>query len=228
MATRIDQIAGGVYRIAQWGPESRISFNQFLIADEHPTVIHTGRYGDYEGVHSAISQVLDPSTLEYVILLHFEADECGGRERFLEAAPRSTLAGSWMSVEVNLRQWGYRGELRGFKHGETLDLGVHRLRFLETPHVHHRDSLMLFEEETRGMFPADLFMQGGEQPPVVEEDLGSEMCEMYRSLGIFAHEKPVHGGTLTKAALPAYVKALREEPFAFDGRLIGRQLPRDV
>lgn len=47
MATRIDQIVGGVYRIAQWGPESRISFNQFLIADEHPTLIHAGRYGDY-------------------------------------------------------------------------------------------------------------------------------------------------------------------------------------
>jgi flavorubredoxin len=31
--------------------------------------------------------VLDPGELEYVILLHFEADENGGMDRFLEGAP---------------------------------------------------------------------------------------------------------------------------------------------
>lgn len=242
MTTRIDEIVGGIYRISNWSGESTITFNQFLIDDERPTLVHTGRYGDYEAVRSAIAQVLDPARLQYVILLHFEADECGGMERFLDAAPAAVLAGSWLSVEINLRQWGYRGELKGFKNGETLDLGAHRLRFLETPHVHHWDSLMLFDETTKSLFPADLFMQGGDQPPVVSEDLGSEMCAMYRSLGIFAHEEPVrgvvdaierlepewvhamHGGTLTREALPPYVRALRDEDFAFDGRLLGRRL----
>jgi len=245
MGWRIDRLVGDIHRISLWGPESRITFNQFLIADEQPTLIHTGRYGDYDDVRSAISQVLDPSTLKYVVLLHFEADECGGMERFLEAAPDSILLGSWLSVEVNLRRWGYRGRLQGFKDGEVLDLGEHRLRFLETPHVHHWDSMMLFEETTRSLFPADLFMQAGDQPPIVTDNLGSEMCALYRSLGIFAHEDPVrkvvdriedlkaewvhsmHGGTLGRDVLPHYLKALREEPFAFDGRLIGRRLPRD-
>jgi flavorubredoxin len=246
MTTRIDEIIDGIYRISQWNGESSITFNQFLIADERPTLVHTGRYGDYEGVRTAISEVLDPETLQFVVLLHFEADECGGMDRFLEAAPESVLAGSWLSVEINLRRWGYRGKLQGFKSGEILDLGKHKVRFLETPHVHHWDSLMLFDQTTSSLFPADLFMQGGDQPPVVREDLGSEMCAMYRSLGIFAHEEPVrrvvdtieglqpewvhamHGGSLTREALPDYIRALREEEFAFDGRLLGRRLDRNL
>ena len=120
---------------------------------------------------------------------------------------------------------------------------AHQLRFLETPHVHHWDSLMAFEETTRSVFPADLFMQPDDQPPVVHEDLGEAMCDWYRAAGIFAAEAPVrrvvdrlaplapawvhpmHGGSVPAAALPQYITALREEPFAFDGRLFGRELP---
>ena len=64
--------------------------------------------------------------------------------------------------------------------GTVIELGKHRLRFLETPHVHHWDSMMVFEETTGSLFPADLFIQPGEQPPVVRENLGKEMCELYR------------------------------------------------
>jgi hypothetical protein len=35
----------------------------------------------------------------------------------------------------------------------------------------------------------------------------------------------MHGGTLTREAMPAFVKALREQPFAFEGKLLGRELP---
>jgi hypothetical protein len=34
----------------------------------------------------------------------------------------------------------------------------------------------------------------------------------------------MHGGSLTREALPHYVRALRERDFAFRGRLLGREL----
>jgi hypothetical protein len=103
--------------------------------------------------------------------------------------------------------------------------------------------MMVVEESTNSLFPSDLFIQPGDQPPVVHEDLGTEMCGFYREVGIFAHEHPVrrvvdrierlgpdwvhamHGGTLTGEVLPRYASALREQPFAFGGKLIGRELP---
>ncbi|HEX5195091.1 MAG TPA: hypothetical protein VFW09_20035 [Solirubrobacteraceae bacterium] len=132
--------------------------------------------------------------------------------------------------------------MQGFREGEVLDLGNHKLRFLETPHVHHWDSMMVFEETTRSLFPADLYIQPGPQPPVVDDNLAAEMCGVYRQSGIFAHEEPVrrvvdridaldpswvhamHGGTLTGAALPRYAEALRNQAFAYDGAVLGRRI----
>jgi flavorubredoxin len=244
---RIDEIVGGIYRISTTVGLDGLGFqfNQFLIDDERPVLIHTGMYGFYESIHGAISKVLDPSRLEYVILLHFESDECGGMDRFLEAAPNSALACSAASVQLNLSGWNYRGRVEGHQDGEVIDLGEHSLRFLETPHVHHWDSMMLIEEKTNSLFPSDLFIQPGDQPPVVTEKLGSEMCGFYREMGIFAHEQPVrdvverivrldpdwihgmHGGSLARATIPEFVRALREEPFAYKGKVLGRELPVD-
>ena len=82
-----------------------------------------------------------------------------------------------------------------------------------------------------------------EQPPVVQEDLGTGMCGWYRSAGLFGGAEPVlrvvdrvervapgwvhpmHGGSLRGETLPRYIAALRSQPFTFDGRLFGRQLP---
>jgi hypothetical protein len=102
--------------------------------------------------------------------------------------------------------------------------------------------MMVFEESTASLFPADLFLQPGDQPPVVTENLGDAMCEVYRGGGIFAHEEPVrdvvnrieeldpawtfamHGGTIPREALPPYVRALREQEFGYQCLLLGREV----
>ena len=79
---------------------------------------------------------------------------------------------------------------------------------------------MLFDETTKSVFPSDLFIQPGDQPPAVRDDLGREMCRYYQEIGIFAHEEPVrdvvdrssasdpkwihgmHGGSLARETIP--------------------------
>ncbi len=241
---QVTEIVDGVYRISS-GPDADfpISFNQFLIAGDRPTLIHTGYFESYNAVRAAVAQVVDPKLLAYVVLGHFEADECGGMDRFLDEAPGSVLVASDLGAAVNLSHWGYRGAVKGMRDGDTLDLGRHRLRFLETPHVHHWDSMMVFEETTRSLFPADLFIQPGHQPAVVTENLSREMLGLYRGAGIFAHEEPVrqvvarveelapawvhpmHGGSFTRELAPRFYEALRDESFAYTGMVLGRQLP---
>ena len=43
-------------------------------------LVHTGVHQAYDGIRKAIAEVLDPASLAYVVLLHFEGDECGGME----------------------------------------------------------------------------------------------------------------------------------------------------
>jgi len=242
--TRIDEIVDGIYRISANPKDSPVGFNQFLIDDEQPALIHTGMAPMYEGVYNAIRQVLDPARLAYILLLHFEGDECGGMERFMAQAAKAHLVGCELSAALNLNSFDFacQGRVLGKRDGDVIELGRHKLRFLETPHVHHWDSMMVWEEKTRSLFPADLFIQPGEQPPVIRENLSSAMCELYRHAGIFAHEDPVrrvvdrvermqpewvhamHGGTLTREVFPRFAQALREQPFAFQGELLGRKL----
>ncbi|MBW3623411.1 MAG: MBL fold metallo-hydrolase [Armatimonadetes bacterium] len=239
---QVDCVAEGIYRISvqAWG--FPITLNQFLIEDEHPALIHTGTFPIYEEVRNAVAEVLDPARLAYVVVPHFESDECGGMGRFIEDAPQSTLVCSEAGAALNLSGWDYSGPVRGVREGETLELGAHTLRFIETPHVHHWDSMMVVEETTKSLFPADLFIQPGDQPPVVREDLSREMCALYREAGIFGAKEPVlqvvdqlekenlewihpmHGGSLPGEVHAKYIRALRKEPFAYEGKIFGRQL----
>src|SRR5258707_1499950 len=102
---QINQVAEGIYRISSFSPTVGISFNQFLIDDEHPTLIHTGTYPLYEGGRQAVSEILDPKRLAYIVVSHFEADECGGVGRvFAEGSP--VVAGcSTATAIVNIMQW---------------------------------------------------------------------------------------------------------------------------
>ena len=242
MGSRVDSLTDGIYRISMFSPEIGISFNQFLIVDEQPALIHTGTHPMYDDVRRAIAQVMDPAKLAYVIVPHFEADECGGMGRFVQGSPRSTLLCSEMGHMLNFSAWDFAGPHKGMRDGDRVQLGRHTLRFLETPHVHHWDSMMVVEETTGALFPADLFIQPGEQPVVTSENLGKEMCALYRGAGIFAAAKPVldvvervekmglnwihpmHGASLPAAAHRFYMDALRREPFIYEGVLLGRRL----
>ena len=127
---RVEQIVGGIYRISDFWPEYGITTNQFVIDAEQPALIHTGTFPAYEQVRRAVAQVLDPKRLRYVIVPHFEADECGGMGRFVAEAPEAVLLCSATGMGINLSGWDYCGPVRGVCDGDTIDLGEHWLRFL--------------------------------------------------------------------------------------------------
>jgi flavorubredoxin len=132
---RGDEVCEGIYRISTTVTlgKGAFQFNQFLIDDERPALIHTGMFPMYGDVRKAVAEVLDPASFAYVVCPHFEADECGGMGRFVEGAPEAVLACSDAGALLNLTQWDYTGPVQGFKDGESVDLGEHRLRFIETP-----------------------------------------------------------------------------------------------
>lgn len=242
MKMQIDEVAPKIFRISHFGADYGISFNQFVIVDDRPALIHTGTVPMYEQVRASVAQIIDPAKLSYVVIPHFEADECGGMTRFIQGAPKAELLCSEIGAAINLSGWEYCGPFRGMRDGSIVELGTHKLRFIETPHVHHWDSMMVMEETTGSLFPADLFIQPGEQPAFITQDLGKEMCALYRGAGIFGGEKPVlqcvdrierfnpklihpmHGGSMSSETLKRFIGALRTQPFTYDGILLGRTL----
>ncbi len=237
----ISEVKDGIYRISGFVKEFGITFNQFLIDDEKPTLIHTGPIGMYQRVEEKVKEVIPLEKLSYVAFLHFESDEWGGME-FLKA-PGVKLLCSDLSSKLNLVGWNnVPVDHMSFWDNETLKIGRRTLRFIMTPHVHHWDSMMVFEDSTRSLFPSDLFIQPGENRPVASEDLSESMIELYRAAGIFASETPVrqttrrlvdmapemvfpmHGSCIEKGMFSKYVDALMKNEFAYSGVLLGQKL----
>jgi flavorubredoxin len=62
---------------------------------------------------------------------------------------------------------------------DILKTGKMQFKFIMTPHVHHWDSMMIFEENTKSLFTSDLFIQLGNNKPVISEDISESMINLY-------------------------------------------------
>ena len=148
--TRVDEVAEGIHRIST--PVSIISggfsFNQYLVVDDQPLLFHTGPRRLFSLVSEAVAAIMPLERLRYVGLSHFEADECGALNEFLAAARDAEPICSQVAAMVSVDDMATR-KGRPLADGETLELGRHRLRWIDTPHVPHGwDCGYLFDETT--------------------------------------------------------------------------------
>src|SRR6056297_3654836 len=106
--TTITEIAADVFRISTFVPEAGIQFNQFLVRDEEPLLYHTGMQSIFPAVHEAVGKVIDPASLRWIGFSHFEPDECGSLNRWLEAAPAAAAVSSHVGAMVFLGDYAAR------------------------------------------------------------------------------------------------------------------------
>jgi flavorubredoxin len=111
-----------------------------------------------------------------------------------------------------------------------------------TRHVHHWHSVMIFEENTRSLFTSDLFIQPGQNKPVILEDLSKKLVELSRVRGIVANEEPrrkggqklvklnpklmcpMHASAFNSSVFPRYIDAIMNESYAYSNRLLGKEI----
>jgi len=169
MAT-VTEIAPDVYRISIYAEPFDLQFNHFLVKDDEPLLYHAGMRGMFPELHEAVATLINPSDLRWISWSHFEVDECGSLNNWLEVAPSAQAACSVVGALVNLNDFADRPP-RGLEKGEILTTGKYRFRFQPTPHLPHGwDAGMLFEETNRILFCSDLFHQVGNVDPLIESD----------------------------------------------------------
>jgi len=170
--TTIQEIEQGIYRISVPVPEMDFAYNQFLVVDEEPLLFHTGLRGQFPLVSEAIRRVMPLERLRYVAFSHFESDECGALNLFLDAAPQAVAVASRVAVLTSLADFAVRTP-RGLADGEQLALGQRTVQWIDTPHLPHGwETGYLFESSTRTLFCGDLFTHGGAKASaLIESDL---------------------------------------------------------
>lgn len=171
MQTTVTEIARDVFRISTFHDGFGIQFNQFLVRDDEPFLMHTGMRRMFDVTREAIARVIDPSSLRWIGYSHFEPDECGALNELLALAPRAQAVSTFVGRTVMLDDYAAR-PARALADGEVLATGRHRLRFLATPHVPHGwDAGLFFDEGERTLFCSDLFFQPGDPPPMAHAEL---------------------------------------------------------
>ncbi len=86
---QVDEIAPDVFRISLYAPNFELTFNHFLVRDDEPLLFHAGLRGMFPQIRDAVGRLIDPATIRYVGFSHFESDECGALNQWLDLAPRS-------------------------------------------------------------------------------------------------------------------------------------------
>ncbi|MEY2444331.1 MAG: hypothetical protein QOE00_911 [Ilumatobacteraceae bacterium] len=171
METRVTEVADGVHQLTTHIPEIDFGLNQYLIAAEEPMIFHTGLRGLFPLVSAGISGVVPLETLRWVSFGHVEADECGAMNQFLAAAPGATVTQGMTGCMVSIGDLADRPP-RPMSSGDVLDIGGHRMRWIDTPHVPHGwEAGVMFDETTGTLFCGDLFTRWGEYPASTADDV---------------------------------------------------------
>ena len=192
--TRVDEIAEGIYRIST--PVSEIpggfSFNQYLVIDDQPLLFHTGPKRMQSLVQEAISSVIDVKDLRFIGFSHFESDECGSLNEFLNFAPNAVPLCGQINAMINGDC--FDKPARVLVDGETLSLGSHIVRWFDTPHLPHAwECGYLMEEKTSTLLCGDLFTQGGaDLTPLTSADIIESSEAFRKQMDYYSHTKNVH------------------------------------
>lgn len=168
---KINEIAPDVFRISIYVPNIDMQFNHFLVRDDEPLLFHAGLRGMFTELRDSVATLIDPTTLRHIAWSHFESDECGALNEWLQLAPNAqpvcTLVGKIVSVD----DFASRPAL-GMTSEDVLSTGKYRYRFYPSPHIPHGwDAGVLFEETRRTLFCSDLFHHFGDVAAVTSAGL---------------------------------------------------------
>jgi flavorubredoxin len=230
--TNVNEIAAGIYRIntpvVPADGSGAFNFNQYLVADEEPLLFHTGPRRMFALVREAIGAVLPVGRLRYIGFSHVEADECGALNELLAAAPQAVPVCSRVAAMVSVNDLSDR-PARPLADGEILNLGLHQLRWYDTPHLPHGwEAGLMLDVHTDTLFCGDLFTQGGlGEASLTEADVLGPSEAFRRQMDYYAHS-PQTAAMLERLAQdrPQVLACMHGSAWRGDGAALLRNLAR--
>ena len=129
-----------------------------MIEGEKKALVDTSHLKFKDLYFDALTGVINPQDLDYLIVSHTEPDHSGLVRDLLAIAPNITVVASKVAIQF----------LEGFVHqdfkkqivknGEQLDLGNgHVIEFVNAPNLHWPDTIFSYDHGTQTMFTCDAF-----------------------------------------------------------------------
>lgn len=150
---RTTDLFEGLWPISQEG----VSYNAYVLNDERTALIDLAKGFKTDEFLEHVSEVVEPSKLDFIVLNHMEPDHTGVLRTVRKLAPQATILGSKKTQDMLASFYGITENVRSVEDGEELALGQKTLRFVSTPFVHWPETIMTYERSQRILFSCDAF-----------------------------------------------------------------------
>lgn len=134
------------------------TYNSFLIRGEKTALVDTSHEKFRTLYLDALTQQIDPTEIDYLVISHTEPDHSGLVKDILAMAPDITVVGAKVAIQFleDLVHQPFKRQL--VKSGERLDLGNgHELEFVSAPNLHWPDTILTYDHKTQILYTCDVF-----------------------------------------------------------------------
>jgi flavorubredoxin/flavin reductase (DIM6/NTAB) family NADH-FMN oxidoreductase RutF len=142
----------------EFGLKNGTTYNSFLIRGEKIALVDTS-HAKFRSLYlDALQGLIDPTTIDYLIISHTEPDHSGLVKDFLELAPQATIVASKVAIQFLENMVHVPFKTIQVKSGESLDLGNgHVIDFVSAPNLHWPDTIFSYDRKTQILFTCDAF-----------------------------------------------------------------------
>jgi hypothetical protein len=155
-----------------------LPINAYVLEGKEPALIDTGIVMERENFIAALSSVIDPTDLRWIILTHDDVDHTGSLEAVLDLAPNARFLANPMAAMRQTTVFPVpMHRVRFLNPGESIDIGDRTLTAVRPPVFDNPTTIGLFDSKSRVYFSADSF--GGVIPVEAEDaaDVAPEALE---------------------------------------------------
>lgn len=193
------------------------SYNAYLVmGSEKVALIDTVNPGFEEELLAKVASVVDPASIDYLVMNHAEPDHANAIPRVLEIAPRARLVATRRGVEMAGLYFGVPEEKRiAVRQDDTVDLGGKTLRFIEAPMLHWPETMFTFAVEDQVLFPCDFFGSHIASDRLFDDEVGDIVipeAKRYYAEIMMPFLKPVQTGLQKASALEPRIIAPSHGP----------------
>lgn len=159
------------------------TYNAYIVRGaDKVALIDTVKAPFVDELLSRVAQVVDPASVDVIVVNHVEPDHNGGLPEVMAAMPNARVVASGSGVKgVAEYHDGLTVEAVGAD--DVIDLGGKTLRFLPMPMVHWPDSMFAYCPESACLMPNDAFGQHMASAERFADEVGVDLC--LEELGIY-------------------------------------------
>ncbi|OUL22135.1 diflavin flavoprotein A [Nostoc sp. T09] len=142
----------------EFGLQNGTTYNSYLIRGEQTVLIDTSHQKFRQLYLDTLKSLVNPKTIDYIIVSHTEPDHSGLVEDVLQLAPRATVLASKIALQFLEGLVHEPFSKRIVKSGDRIDIGKgHEIEFVSAPNLHWPDTIFSYDRKTEVIYTCDAF-----------------------------------------------------------------------